>query len=91
MNEQLIVDYKNFLNNGKTERECVSQIIKLVEKAGFKDIEIIYTENSRPPFEIPELKLEGGENTEEFNKALKKVSDMLFGSQDYAVVATKKG
>ena len=61
------------------------------EKAGFKDIEIIYTENSRPPFEIPELKLEGGENTEEFNKALKKVSEMLFGSQDYAVVATKKG
>ena len=62
-----------------------------LEKAGFKDIEIIYTENSRPPFEIPELKLEGGENTEEFNKAMKKVSEMLFGSQDYAVVATKKG
>ena len=37
------------------------------------------------------LKLEGGENTEEFNKAMKKVSEMLFGSQDYAVVATKKG
>lgn len=62
-----------------------------LEKAGFKDIEMIYTENSRPPFEIPALKCESGENTEEFNRAMKKVSDMIFGSQDYAVVATKKG
>ena len=38
MNEQLIIDYKNFLNNGKTERECVNQIIALAEQNGFKDI-----------------------------------------------------
>ena len=38
MNETLIVDYKNFLNNGKTERECVAQIIKSAEKKGYKDI-----------------------------------------------------
>lgn len=38
MNEQLIVDYKNFLNNGKTERECVEQIIKIATKNGYKDI-----------------------------------------------------
>lgn len=38
MNEQLICDYKNFLNNGKTERECVSEIIALAKKNGFKDI-----------------------------------------------------
>lgn len=38
MNEQLIIDYKNFLNNGKTERECVEQIIKLAEKKGYKNI-----------------------------------------------------
>ena len=38
MNEQLIVDYKNFLNNGKTERECVEQIIKIAAKSGYKDI-----------------------------------------------------
>ena len=38
MNEQLIVDYKNFLNNGKTERECVQQIITMAHKAGYKDI-----------------------------------------------------
>ena len=38
MNEQLIVDYKNFLNNGKTERECVEQIIEMAEKNGYKNI-----------------------------------------------------
>ena len=38
MNEQLIVDYKNFLNNGKTERECVEQIVKMAQKHGYKDI-----------------------------------------------------
>lgn len=38
MNEQLLVEYKNFLNNGKTERECVDQIIKSAEKKGYKEI-----------------------------------------------------
>lgn len=38
MNEQLIVEYKNFLNNGKTERECVNQLINLAEAKGYKDI-----------------------------------------------------
>ena len=36
--ETLISDYKNFLDNGKTERECVSQIISLAQKCGFKDL-----------------------------------------------------
>lgn len=62
-----------------------------LEKAGFKDIEIIYTESSRPPFEIPPLKCAEAENTAEFNEAMKRVSDMIFGSQDYAIVAVKKG
>ena len=60
-----------------------------LEKAGFRDIKIIYTKNSRPPFEIPELKIDSDGNTEEFNKALKQVSEMMFGSQDYAAVAVK--
>ena len=37
-NESLINSYKNFLDNGKTERECVSQIISLARKSGFKEI-----------------------------------------------------
>lgn len=31
-------NYKNFLNNGKTERECAKQIIELAEKNGYKDL-----------------------------------------------------
>lgn len=38
MNEKLITDYKAFLNAGKTERECVNQIISIAEKNGYKNI-----------------------------------------------------
>jgi len=36
--DKFIKGYKNFLDNGKTERECVNQIINQVEKAGYKNI-----------------------------------------------------
>lgn len=38
MNDILINEYKNFLDCGKTERECVEEIIKIAQKKGFKDI-----------------------------------------------------
>ena len=38
MNDKLIEAYKNFLDNGKTERECVSQIISFAKERGYKDI-----------------------------------------------------
>ena len=59
-----------------------------LEKAGFKNIQIIYTESSKPSFEIPALRADA-ENINEFNEAVKRVSDMIFGSQDYAVIAVK--
>lgn len=34
----LIQDYKRFLDNGKTERECVAELILWAEQAGFKDV-----------------------------------------------------
>ncbi|MBR5401197.1 MAG: aminopeptidase [Treponema sp.] len=37
-NDKLISQYKSFLDNGKTERECVAQIITMASKAGYKDI-----------------------------------------------------
>ena len=36
--QDLISNYKSFLDNGKTERECVSQIIKGAREQGYKDI-----------------------------------------------------
>ena len=38
MNEKLIQDYKKFLSDGKTERECCDIITALAEKNGYKDI-----------------------------------------------------
>ena len=36
--EKFIENYKKFLDNGKTERECVNQIINQAEKAGYKNV-----------------------------------------------------
>ncbi|MCI8510952.1 MAG: class I SAM-dependent methyltransferase [Lachnospiraceae bacterium] len=59
-----------------------------LRKSGFRNIRIVYTENSRLAG-IPSLKGEAIENLNEFNHAIQKASDMLFGSQDYAVIAQK--
>lgn len=59
------------------------------QKAGFSAVEILYTENSKLPVEIPALKASGIENLEDFNQAMREVSTVLFGSQDYAVIAKK--
>ena len=39
INETLVEEYKEFLSLGKTERECVNQIVLAAEKAGYKNIE----------------------------------------------------
>ena len=36
---ELIKRYKNFLDNGKTERECVNQMIKIASENGYSSIE----------------------------------------------------
>ncbi len=61
----------------------------VLEKAGFREIQVLFTENSRLAVTIPELGLQGVENLKEFNIAMKNVEQTLFGSQDYAVVAVK--
>lgn len=38
LGENLVENYKTFLNNGKTERECVSQIIQKARENGYKDV-----------------------------------------------------
>ena len=61
----------------------------LMEKAGFKQTEILFTEPSKVPTHIPDLHIEGIGNLDEFNDAMKSVNNMLFGSQDYAIIATR--
>ena len=37
--EKLSTEYKEFLNNGKTEREVVEITLEILEKNGYKNIE----------------------------------------------------
>lgn len=61
----------------------------LLRSAGFNKIEINYTDSSRVPIQIPELKGKEIENLEAFNQSMQKVSALLFGSQDYAIIAQR--
>lgn len=61
----------------------------LLERAGFRNIEVVYTESSKLPVKIPELKIVDVENLEMFNSAMSEVQNTLFGSQDYAIIARK--
>lgn len=61
----------------------------LLKKAGFKEIDIIYTEQSKIDYRLPVLNASGVENLKEFNDGINLLSDVFFGSQDYAVIARK--
>ena len=39
--EKLCKEYRNFLDQGKTERECVKYLVKLAEEFGYKDFDKI--------------------------------------------------
>ena len=36
--EQLVASYKEFLNNGKTERECAAESVRMAREAGYRDL-----------------------------------------------------
>ncbi|MBP3365605.1 MAG: aminopeptidase [Treponema sp.] len=70
----IIEQYKQFLNDGKTERECVSQIIQIARQSGYRNIEEVQTlhqndkvyvckrNKSIALFEIGSGSIEGGMN-----------------------------
>ncbi len=61
----------------------------VLREAGFRDIEVIFTEGSRAGEPLPKIKGNGIENLDEVNAGISKVSELLYGSQDYAIVARK--
>ena len=61
----------------------------IAEKAGFREVELLFTEGSRFPVQIPALDMGEAAHTEEFNNSMKRVENALFGSQDYALIARK--
>lgn len=60
-----------------------------LRKSGFQDINFLYTSTSKLE-SIPALKCNNVENCNEFNEAMSRVSKILFGSQDYAIIARKE-
>lgn len=59
-----------------------------LQNAGFDDTQILFTESSKVKINIP--KIDVGKESQEFNDAMDKIGQMLFGSQDYAIIARKK-
>lgn len=59
----------------------------LAEKEGFQT-EILYTESSRMPEHIPAIRPNDPEYAE-FNAAMARLSEEMYGSQDYAIIAKK--
>lgn len=45
--EELNAGYREFLDNGKTERECVTESIKLAKAAGYKDLAGLIGKNKK--------------------------------------------
>lgn len=39
--EKLCAGYRDFLDNGKTERECIDTIVNTIEKAGYRELETL--------------------------------------------------
>jgi O-antigen chain-terminating methyltransferase len=56
------------------------------EYYGFQDVEFVYS--NKADFNIPELQV-NDYDVSVFNEAMKRVSDTLYGYQDYAVVGKK--
>ncbi len=61
----------------------------IVEKEGFSQVEVLYTDSSRLPYTIPPIADADHEQWKEFDRAMERVSDLLYGSQDYAIIARK--
>ena len=46
--EQLNKTYRDFLDNGKTERECIDTIVNTIESQGYQELET-YVKSGRKP------------------------------------------
>jgi len=40
-------EYVEFLNNGKTERECVDTVVNTIEEAGYRELEVLVKNNTQ--------------------------------------------
>ena len=45
--EKICAEYREFLDNGKTERECVDTIVNTIEAEGYQELETIIKKNGK--------------------------------------------
>ena len=46
--EKICKEYREFLNFGKTERECVDQIINTIEAEGYRELDSVIKQGGKP-------------------------------------------
>lgn len=86
----LSIYYNEFYMDPSHTKPVHPETLKyLAQKAGFREVEIIYTEVSRVSKKIPPLELDIAGNLQEFNSSIHEVSELLYGSRDYAIIARK--
>lgn len=61
----------------------------VLREAGFSEVQTIYTEASHAGEALPLIDSDGIRNLEEVNRAIEQVSNLLYGSLDYAIMARK--
>lgn len=59
----------------------------LLESIGFSEVEFLWPDHSLE--QLPNIKSDSIDNIDEVNNAINRVSSLLYGSQDYAVIAKK--
>lgn len=68
----------------------------ILQEAGFEDVQIVFTECSKVGYSLPFIDMEYAtdpkekQNLKDINDGIGVLSNIMFGSQDYAIIATKK-
>lgn len=89
-NPQCLSIYTNsfYLDSTHTKPIHPKALQYYMEEAGFSKVEIYYTQSSRIPYSLPYIE-EEIKNKKEVNDGIWLLSELIWGSQDYAVIAYK--
>lgn len=60
-----------------------------LRECGYSDIKITFTQASKSGYRLPLLNVENCKNLAEFNDGVNFLSDIIFGSEDYAIIAQR--
>lgn len=61
----------------------------ILKREGFREVEIVFPEKSKSGYRLPLLHCTASDNLDDFNNGINLLSDILFSSEDYAVIAKK--